>query len=164
LTGAVAPDGSPVEAFAQLPPGPGPALIAGRLKPASSVLELGCGAGRLLQPLVAAGHKCTGVDQSSEMLAHVPDGIETIEANIEDVDLEWTYDAVILASFLVNTPDVERRRAFLDAAAAHAHGEIFVQRLDSELVPGAVDAASEEGGVIYEMAHVQHAPAHPPHP
>ena len=157
MTGAVAPDGSPVDAFAQLPPGPGPSLIAARLKPASTVLELGCGAGRLLKPLTLAGHKCSGVDQSAEMLALVPEGIETIEANIEDVDLEWTYDAVILASFLVNTPDVNRRRAFLDAATAHAHGEIFVQRLDPELVPDAVDATSEEDGVVYEMADVQHA-------
>ena len=157
MTTAVAPDGSPVEAFALLPPGPGPALIAARLAPASTVLELGCGAGRLLAPLHARGHKCTGVDQSAEMLARVPEGIETIEGDIEEVDLEWTYDAVILASFLVNTPDVDLRRAYLDAAAAHSHGDVFVQRLDPELVPEAVDASSEEDGVVYEMADIVHA-------
>ena len=155
--GPVAPDGSPVEAFALLPPGPGPELIASRLKPESSVLELGCGAGRLLRVLAEKGHKCSGVDQSAEMLARVPATIETIEADIETVDLEWTYDAVILASFLVNTPDVERRRAYLDAAMAHSHGHVFVQRLDPELIPDAVDASSEEDGVLYEMVDVHHA-------
>lgn len=153
---ATAPDGSPVEAFALLPPGPAPDLIAQRLAPNSTVLELGCGAGRILKPLADRGHKCTGVDQSAEMLARVPSGIETIEGDIETIDLEWTYDAVILASFLVNTPEVDRRRAYLDCAKAHCHGEIFVQRLDPELVPEAVDATSEEDGVIYEMRDVEH--------
>jgi SAM-dependent methyltransferase len=152
-----APDGSPVEAFALLPPGPGPALIDARLERGSTVLELGCGAGRLLRPLQSAGHRCTGVDQSPEMLARVPAGIERVEADIEDVDLDWTYDAVILASFLVNTPDVNRRRAYLDCAAAHAHGRVFVQRLDPELVPDAIDAVSEEEGVVYEMSNISHA-------
>ena len=64
MTALVAPDGSPVEAFALLPPGPAPALIAGALGDgAADVLELGCGAGRLLRPLADAGHRCTGVDQ-----------------------------------------------------------------------------------------------------
>lgn len=154
---ATAPDGSPVDVFALLPPGPGPELIAARLQPESTVLELGCGAGRLLKVLQSHGHKCTGVDESPEMLARVPEGIETIGGHIEDVDLEWTYDAVILASFLVNTPAVDTRRAFLDCAKAHSHGEIYVQRLDPELVPDAVDAESEQDGVVYEMVDVQHA-------
>ena len=33
------------------------------------ILELGCGTGRLLQPLAAAGHRVTGIDQSAPMLA-----------------------------------------------------------------------------------------------
>ena len=152
-----APDGSPIDAFALLPPGPAPDLIHARLKPNSTVLELGCGAGRLLKPLQDAGHRCTGVDQSPEMLARVPAGIETIEANIEDVDLDWMFDAVLLASFLVNTPDPTRRIAYLDAAAAHSHHKVFVQRLDPELVPGAIDADSEADGVRYEMRDVTHA-------
>ena len=152
----VAPDGSPVEAFRLLPPGPGPSLVADRLAPASTVLELGCGAGRMLKVLTAAGHTCTGVDQSPEMLERVPAGIDTVLADIETVDLGTTFDAVLLASFLVNTPDVDQRRAFLDAAKRHARGQIFVQRLDAELVPDAIDASSEEDGVVYEMRDVQH--------
>lgn len=33
------------------------------------ILELGCGSGRLLEPLAAAGHRVTGVDGSEPMLA-----------------------------------------------------------------------------------------------
>lgn len=152
-----APDGSPVEAFAMLPPGPAPDLIAERLPEASSVLELGCGAGRLLTALARRGHRCTGVDQSPDMLERVPAGIDTVLGDIETIDLDFSFDAVILASFLVNTPDVSLRRAYLDCARAHAHGEVFVQRLDPELVPEAVDAVSEEDGVVYEMRDVEHA-------
>ncbi|HEX7166399.1 MAG TPA: class I SAM-dependent methyltransferase, partial [Acidimicrobiales bacterium] len=151
-----APDGSPVDAFALLPPGPGPALIDSVLPREATVLELGCGAGRLLAPLVAAGHTCAGVDQSPEMLARAPAGIETHLADIETVDLTpRRFDAAVLASFLVNTPDGDRRRAYLASARRHSD-VVVVQRLDPELVPGAVDAVSEEDGVRYEMAGVRH--------
>jgi SAM-dependent methyltransferase len=162
-TPRVAPDGSPVDAFALLPPGPGPALIAEQVlaplgRPAT-VLELGCGAARLLKPLAALGHHCTGVDQSPEMLALVPPLVETHLADIEHVDLGRRFDAVLLASFLVNTVDAGKRHAYLRAAHRHVApgGAVVVQRLDPELVPEAVDATSEEEGVVYEMRDVQHA-------
>ena len=156
----VAPDGSPVEAFALLPPGPGPDLIADRVlgDAAADVLELGCGAGRMLKPLAARGHRCVGVDQSPEMLALVPPGIgiEVHLSDIESVDLGRTFDVVILASFLVNTVDVTKRLAYLQAAKRHGR-VVVAQRLDPELVPEAVDATSEEDGVVYEMRGVEHA-------
>jgi SAM-dependent methyltransferase len=154
----LAPDGSPVDAFALLPPGPGPELIAAAIGDAAvDVLELGCGAGRLLRPLAERGHRCTGVDQSVDMLGLVPPGIVVHLADIETLDLDRTFDVVVLASFLVNTVDATRRLAFLDAARRHAHGMVVVQRLDPELVPDAVDASSEADGVTYEMHAVEHA-------
>ena len=39
----------------------------------ASILELGCGTGRILKPLAALGHLVHGVDDSPGMLAHVPD-------------------------------------------------------------------------------------------
>ena len=41
--------------------------------PGASILELGCGTGRILWPLAALGHPVTGVDDSPEMLARGPD-------------------------------------------------------------------------------------------
>jgi SAM-dependent methyltransferase len=150
-----APDGSPVEAFALLPAGPAPALIDAVLPRSASVLELGCGAGRLLQPLAARGHACTGVDESEEMLARVPGVIDTFHARIEHLDLGRVFDAVILASFLVNAPG---RADYLAAATRHVaeNGAVLVQRLDPDLVPIAVDAASEADGVVYELRDVAH--------
>ena len=149
----VSPDGTPVEAFALLPPGPGPELIASVVPAGGSVLELGCGAGRLLRPLAARGFTCAGVDQSADMLGRVPPGIETHLGDIETTDLGRRFDVVVLASFLVNTLDSARRARFLEVAKAHGD-TVVVQRLDPELVPDAVDATSEDDGVVYEMRDV----------
>ena len=150
---AIALDGSPVEAFALLPPGPGPDLIAQATPDGGSVLELGCGAGRLLKPLSAKGYRCAGVDNSPDMLERVPPAIAAHLADIETCDLGERFDVAVLASFLVNTPDAAKRDAYLRAAARHAP-TVVVQRLDPELIPGAVDAESEADGVLYEMRDV----------
>jgi hypothetical protein len=65
---------------------------------------------------------------------------------------------VILASFLVNTTDDDQRRQFLATCARHVApgGAVYLQRLDPELVPIAIDAESEDAGVVYAMADVKH--------
>ena len=154
-----APDGSPVEAFAVLPPGPAPDLLDAALPPAATVLDLGGGAGRIAHALTALGHRVTVVDQCQAMLDHVDDGLERHLADIEELDLGRTFDAVLLASFLVNTPHDHQREEFLATAKRHvdpASGAIYVQRLDPELVPEAVDAESEDAGVTYAMSDVRH--------
>lgn len=153
-----APDGSPVEAFAVLPPGPAPDLIDAALPPAATVLDLGCGAGRVAHVLRDRGHRVVCVDQSPEMLERVDEGLERHLADIEGLDLGRRFDAVVLASFLVNTPHVHQREEFLAACARHVapDGVVLVQRLDPELVPIAVDAESEEAGFTYAMSDVRH--------
>lgn len=154
---AVAPDGSPVELFALLPPGKAPGLIHGALHKGDEILELGCGAGRLTHALTALGHPVVAVDQSPEMLAHVQ-GAETVLADIEGLDLGRHFDAVLLASFLVNVPSASVRAELLATCARHLRpgGVVVIQRLDPELVPLAVDAESEEDGVIASMSGVVH--------
>lgn len=158
MTTAYAPDGSPVGAFAALPPGPAPALIDSALPPAATILDLGSGAGRIAHALCDLGHRVTCVDQSPEMLDHVDDALERHLADIEGLDLGARFDAVLLASFLVNTPHEHQRAEFLAACARHVApgGVVLIQRLDPELVPIAVDAESEDGGVVYAMADVHH--------
>jgi SAM-dependent methyltransferase len=156
-----APDGSPVEAFAVLPAGPAPDLLDAVLPPAADVLDLGGGAGRIAHALVARGHRVTVVDQCQAMLDHVDPALERHLADIEELDLGRTFDAVLLASFLVNTPHIHQRNEFLATCRRHVRtkdGAIFVQRLDPELVPVAIDAESEEDGVTYAMANVHHGP------
>jgi SAM-dependent methyltransferase len=154
---AYAPDGSPVEAFARLPHGAVPDLIHAAVPPGTTSLELGCGAGRVTHRLLDLGHPVVAVDQSPEMLAHVR-GAETVLADIEGLDLGRRFDGVVLASYLVNTPDDAQRAAFLATCARHVApaGVVLVQRLDPELVPVAVDASSEEDGITYSIADVQH--------
>lgn len=154
-----APDGSPVEAFAVLPAGPAPELLDAALPPAATVLDLGGGAGRIAHALAARGHRLTVVDQCQAMLDHVHGAdVETQLADIEELDLGRTFDAVLLASFLVNTPHEHQRDEFLATCKRHvdAEGAVFVQRLDPELVPLAVDAESEDDGVTYAMSDVRH--------
>lgn len=154
-----APDGSPVEAFAVLPPGPAPVLLDAALPPSATVLDLGAGAGRIAHALTAKGHRVTVVDQCQPMLDHVDPTLERHLADIEELDLGRIFDAVILASFLINTPHEHQRSEFLATCRRHIEegaGAIYVQRLDPELVPLAVDAESEEEGFTYAMADVHH--------
>lgn len=74
---------------------------------ASSVLELGCGSGRLLLPLARAGHHVTGIDNSSVMLskakerlakepAAIPQRVSLHEADMTQFTTETTFDWVII--------------------------------------------------------------------
>jgi SAM-dependent methyltransferase len=84
----------------------------------SSVLELGCGTGRITRQLVRLGYDVTAVDESAEMLAHIRDA-EKVQARIEGLDLGRRFDAVLLASNLV-TADPAQRRAFLETCRRHS--------------------------------------------
>jgi SAM-dependent methyltransferase len=126
-----APDGSPVELYVRLRPAGEPELIASVLAPGASVMELGCGAGRIADALVALGHPTTGVDQSAAMLAHLHRA-QPVLADIEGLDLGRRFAAVVLASRLVNVADPARRRARLATCARHLDpgGVVLVERHD----------------------------------
>jgi SAM-dependent methyltransferase len=113
-----APDGSPVGLYTRLPELGEGDVVAGVLPAGSSVLELGCGTGRITRQLVRRGFRVTAVDESAEMLARV--GVaETVEARIEELDLGRRFDAVVLASNLVNV-EPGQRRAFLETCRRHS--------------------------------------------
>ena len=50
--------------------------LADRMR--GEVLELGCGSGRVLLPLLRAGHRTTGVDAAAPMLAHLRARLRTL--------------------------------------------------------------------------------------
>ena len=159
----VAPDGSPVEVYARLPE-LGEGEVVGSVLPAgASVLELGCGTGRITLQLVRLGLRVTAVDESPEMLAHVGDA-ETVEARIEGLDLGRRFDAVILASNLVNA-EPSQRRAFLETCRRHAdlvlveglplgwspeNGETALGDVVSRLQVVRIDGSVVHGEVAYE--------------
>jgi SAM-dependent methyltransferase len=124
----VAPDGSPVEIYRRLPATGEPELIHGAVPAGASILELGCGAGRVTHELIRLGHPVTAVDESAEMLAHVR-GAEVVRAAIETLELGRAFDSVVLASHFVNEFDPKRRRRLLDVCARHvaSSGSVLIE-------------------------------------
>jgi SAM-dependent methyltransferase len=113
----VAPDGSPVAFYRRLPATGEPELIHRVIAPGASVLDLGCGPGRIAAPLAALGHRVTGVDNGAAMIRALPEGIEGVVADAATVRLPRRFGAVLLASHLLNDPmDGD---AFVATAAAH---------------------------------------------
>ena len=117
VDGDVAPDGSPVAFYRRLPATGEPELIHATIAAGATVLDLGCGPGRIAGPLAALGHRVTGVDDGAGMIAALPPGVEGVVADARTVRLGRQFGAVLLASHLVNAP--EDGHAFAATAAAH---------------------------------------------
>lgn len=121
----IAPDGSPVAFYRRLPADGEPELVHAAIGPGTSVLDLGCGPGRIAGPLAVLGHAVTGVDDGPGMIAALPREVEGIVADARTVRLGRRFGAVLLASHLVNAPD--DGPAFVATAAAHlAPGGVIV--------------------------------------
>lgn len=139
----VAPDGSPVEVYRRLAVGREPEIIDTAVPSGASLLELGCGTGRVTLPLAGLGHHVTAVDESAAMLAELPpdSAIEPVEGDIQGLDLGRRFDAVILGSHLLNAPDGLAAR-FLATARRHlGPGGLAV----AEVYPVAMDWAAAVG-------------------
>jgi SAM-dependent methyltransferase len=115
---SVAPDGSPVDVYLRLPERGEGELVAAAVPPPASLLELGCGVGRMTRQFVRLGYDVVAVDESREMLEHVQDA-ETVCARIEKLDLRRRFDAALLLSNLFTTTAAQRR-LFLDTCARHS--------------------------------------------
>jgi SAM-dependent methyltransferase len=116
--GAITEDGCAVEVYLLLPPLGEAELISAAVPAEGSILDLGCGTGRIARGLVDRGHEVVGVDQSAEMLRHAA-GFATVQAPIAGLDLGRCFDAVLLASNLLNIPDDTERQAILATAVRH---------------------------------------------
>ena len=127
--GAITPDGCAVELYERLPVGREPEVIAAAVPAGASILELGCGVGRVTGPLLRRGFTVTAVDESAAMLARVR-GARTVHSPIESLDLDQRFDVVLLASFLVHAGDPEVRRGLLRSCRRHVadDGCVLLQR------------------------------------
>jgi SAM-dependent methyltransferase len=128
-------EGDPVDLYRQLEDAGESALIHSATVPGSSILELGCGTGRMTRKLHELGHTVTAVDSSPAMLDHVPAEANVVRSAIEDLDLEDRFEVVVLASNLINTPDVGLRRRLLISCRRHvsSDGVVVIQRYDPKL-------------------------------
>ena len=130
--GVITQDGCALEVYRRLPYRGEVELLAAYLAPGCTVLELGCGTGRLTRPLLERGYAVTAVDNSGEMLRHVPDAATKVCSDIERLDLGRAFDVVLLASNLVNAADDAARQELLAACRRHlAPGRtLLFQRFD----------------------------------
>jgi SAM-dependent methyltransferase len=142
VAGDVAPDGSPVAFYRRLPATGEPELIHAAIPAGATVLDLGCGPGRIAGPLVALGHPVTGVDDGAGMIAALPPGVEGVVADARRVRLGRRFGAVLMASHLVNDPD--GGAAFAATAAAHVEPAGVVV---GETYPPGWDPAASVGKV-----------------
>jgi SAM-dependent methyltransferase len=110
--------------YRRLPATGEPQLIHGLIPPGASVLDLGCGTGRIAGPLVALGHPVTGVDDGPGMIAALPPGVEGLVADARTVRLGRRFGVVLITSHLINDPHAGA--AFVATAAAHLESAGFV--------------------------------------
>jgi len=148
-------DGCPVEVYSALPPAGEAEIVHDALPAAAAVLELGCGTGRIAEPLAALGHRVVGVDSSAEMLAQLRRA-EPVRSTIENLDLSQRFGGVLLASSLVNTPDSRQRTAFLDTARRHLDlgGTVVLQRHAPSWAAEAAATTWQAGPVQLELRDV----------
>ena len=152
--GVITPDGCSVEFYARMTAMGEPAIVHGAVRPGGSILELGSGTGRIARPLVALGHPVVAVDESPEMLAYVRDA-ETVCSRIEDLTLGRRFDAVLLASHLINA-DTATQTAFLAACRRHVadDGCVIIQQHAPEWFSAVADAETTRNGIIFRMRGV----------
>lgn len=153
--GVITPDGCSVDLYTALAVGREPDIIHAVVSAGGSILELGCGAGRVTHPLLALGHQVTAVDESPQMLAHVR-GADAVCSRIEDLELGRRFDAVVLASHLVNVPDDDLLRAFLTCCARHVarDGCVVIERFPERWFDDVTENSTERDGIVFSLRDV----------
>lgn len=155
--GVQSPDGCSVSLYRLLPYMGELSDIEPHLRRYKAALELGCGTGRLCARLLELGLAATGLDESAEMLAHLPAGVEAINAPIEDLDLGRRWPAVLLPSHLINHPDPATTKKFIETARRHLApgGTFYVKRHSVPwLSTVQVGKIGESNGVELHADHV----------
>jgi SAM-dependent methyltransferase len=129
-----------------------PAVVHAAVPAGARILELGAGAGRVTHRLLELGHPVVAVDESAEMLARVR-GAETVRASIQQLHLGRRFEVVLLASFLVNTPDRELRGRFLTACREHVgdDGCVLLQRHEPRWFDEAAEGERTSDGITFRL-------------
>ena len=150
--GPIAPDGCAVEFYALISDRGESRIVHEATSPGASILELGCGAGRVTRPLTGLGHVVVAVDESPDMLARI-DSAETVCSSIEDLALGRRFDAVLLSSNLINVPDDDTRAAMLATCRAHVadSGCVIVQQHPPAWFDNAADRERTQDGIVLRL-------------
>ena len=154
---AVTRDGCSVELYRRLPYRGDIKAFAEHVPAGCSLLELGCGAGRMTQPLLDTGYRVTAVDNSPAMLDHVPAAAERILCDIETLRLPRKFDVVLLASCLINTPGEAEASQILETCRRHLAGRgvlVFERHSPKWLMTAEVGALGSAGDIAMFLERV----------
>ena len=139
-------------------------LVNALVRPPASVLDAGCGTGRVAARLAGQGYDVVGVDVDAAMLrearAAAPD-LEWLEADLATLDLGRRFDLVLLAGNVIPLLEPETLTAVAQRLADHVlpGGAVVCGfGLDAAHLPGdcpptplsAVDAAFADAGLEAE--------------
>ncbi len=147
--GTQTPDGCSVELYKRTPYRGEIESISEQLQ-GKSVLELGCGTGRLTTRLLEMGCRVLGIDNSPDMLALLPESVDRALSDIETLSLDQYFDVVLLASYVFNQPDDRVRHGFATAARRHLQKQgSFVLQVHSEsLLRAGEGHTAEADGIV----------------
>ncbi|MGH9214536.1 MAG: class I SAM-dependent methyltransferase [Acidimicrobiales bacterium] len=150
-------DGSPVAAYLAMPFGESPDLIHRAVGSGGTILELGCGAGRITRPLVGLGHPVVAVDDSPAMLEHVT-GADKVCADLFELRLGRRFEGVVGGSHLIDSADRDRRLALLAVCRRHVvtGGVVLLERYEPEWVRSPADSDGRHGLVGIEFRVLEH--------
>jgi SAM-dependent methyltransferase len=147
--GVITNDGCAVDFYALLPSFGEPEIVHAAVPEGASILELGCGTGRVLRPLAGLGHQVMGADDSPEMLAHIPD-LPTVHSSIEALRLDRKFDVVLLASTMINADPVTRH-GFLATVRHHLAADgvaVFQQSPPTWFETAERGQGGDSGGIL----------------
>ena len=104
----------------------------------ASILDLGCGTGRVSGPFAQEGIDAWGVDASADMLAYARaqwPSLRTVQGDMRTLDLARTLDAILcLGSVIMHALTPDDVDATFESLARHAHvGTLLL--LDMDNVP-----------------------------
>jgi SAM-dependent methyltransferase len=157
----IAPDGSPVELYTWLPERTTDAELIHQLLPAGGdVLDLGCGTGRLAEPLARLGHPVTAVDNEPQMLAELRAATGVL-ADLTTLDLGIRFSAVLLMSHFVDAADVGFASTVLGVVRRHLRDDGFavVERHAPGWVTSVQELSRERHGVRFVLTDLDRADA-----
>lgn len=153
-------DGCSVELYRRLPYRGELEPLRSHLATGATVLELGCGSGRLTRVLLDWGCRVTAVDDSADMLRHMPAPARTVLSSVQALALAERFDAVLLASCLINHVDAAVRQALVACAARHlpGGGQLLMERHDPQRLATVMPGPLGPGhGVTMTVEAAQHA-------
>ncbi|WP_051047993.1 class I SAM-dependent DNA methyltransferase [Rhodococcus sp. AW25M09] len=130
-------------------------MVDALVSPASSILDAGCGTGRLGAELARRGHRVTAVDLDPVLAeaARARTELEVHVADLTTLDLGRTFDAAVAAGNVLVYMNPGTERAALERIWAHlTEGGVFVTGFatDREYTVDALDTDLEAVGFAVE--------------